>query len=158
MAAPPTTVRVTPGGIKLKDGYTTKIAFALDPDISLWEKDVQPGSPDGGPPIDQTTMWNTLYRTKAPQSLVDTTDGKSKCAYDPAALTQIMAIINREGGITVRYADGSTEDVWGYVQKFERDPLVIGQQPEATVTWVTTNFDPNAKVEQGPVVTSVAGT
>lgn len=159
MAAPATTTRTTPGGVKLKDGYRSLIGFALDPDVSFWEKTLKPPGIDNGDPIDQTTMWNDAWITKAEQALNEVTDGSLKCAYDPNVYNNIITnLMSKNGSITIRYRDGSTLDFYGYLKSFEPDEMVRGTQPEATVTFVATNFDPVNKVEQGPVLTSVSGT
>lgn len=158
MAAPTPVTRVTPGGVKLKDGYPTRVAFSLDPDVSLWEKSVKPPGMDGGDPIDQTTMWNEDFRTRAPRSLVTLTESTFKAAYDPDVYNQLMAMLNKEQTITDVLPDGSTLSYYGFMQKFEPDDHVEGTQPEATVTIVPTNFDPVNKVEAGPVLISAPGT
>jgi hypothetical protein len=158
MAAPAPTVRIAPTGIKLKDGFSTKITFAVDPDISFWEKTVKPPSIDGGDPIEQMTMHNVDWRTVAPRSLKTLGESTSTVAYDPAVYDQIKAIINVETTVTVRFPDGSTLAFYGYLQKFEPSEHQEGTQPEATVTIIPTNFDPVNHVEAGPVLTSVAGT
>lgn len=156
MAAPTATARQTPAGIPLKSGHPTKVTISLDPDISFWEVEVTPVGLDGGPSIDQTTMFNTTFMTKAEGDLVDVTDLQGTCAYDPAVLSQIIAVINRPAVITERYKDGSTYAYHGYLQSFTRQSHVRGQQPRATFTIVATNWDGTA--EQAPVLTSVAGT
>lgn len=158
MAAPVATVRQTPAGIKLKDGFRSLITFALDPDISFWEKTVTPPGIDGGDSIEQTTMHNVDWRTMAPRSLKTLTDSSTKVAYDPALYTQILSLINAETTVTVRFADGSTLAYYGYLKSFEPDEMSEGTQPEATINIVPTNFDPVNKVEAAPVLTSVAGT
>lgn len=156
MAAPSATVRQDPVGIKLPDGYRALITLEDDPDISFWEKDVKPVGVDGGELIPQTTMHNDLVETFYPQSLYRLTDGTSKVAYDPQVITQIMAMINRNQVITVRYRDGSTDAFWGCLRMFERDALQKGTQPEATVTFSPTNTD-DAGAEQVLVNVSVSG-
>ena len=158
MAAPTPTTRVAPVGIMLKNGYRSLITFSQDPNISLWEKQVTPLSSDGGEPIDQTTMWNNDYMTKAPQALIDHGNGQYTCAYDPAALTQLEAILNVEGTITELFSDGSTRCFYGYVKSATLAALAPGTQPEMTVEYVCTNWDHVNKVEAGPLVTEVAGT
>lgn len=156
MAAPSATVRQDPAGIKLPDGYRALITFELDPDISFWEKDVKPPGIDGGELIPQTTMHNDDVETFYPQSLYRLTDGTSKVAYDPAVVSQIIAIINRNQVCTVRYRDGSTDAFWGCLRMFERDALQKGVQPEATVTFSPTMTD-SAGAEQTLVNVSVSG-
>lgn len=158
MAAPSATVRSAPAGIKLEDGFSTKITFALDPDISFWEKTVQPPSLDGGDPIDTTTMHNVDWRTKAPRQLITSGDGSSTVAYDPAVYSQILAIVNRPTTITYTLPDGSSYAIYGFLQKFEPSALAEGEMPEATVTIVHTNWDATNRVEAAPVLTSVSGT
>ena len=158
MAAPSVTARSAPVGIKLDDGYSTKIAFAADPDVSFWEKTVKPPGIDGGDAIDQTTMHNTAYRTSAARALKTLTDSSSTVAYDPAVYTQILALINVEGSITIHFPDGSTLAFYGFLKSFEVNDHTEGEQPEATISIVPTNFDPTNKVEAAPVLTSVAGT
>ena len=159
MAAPSATARGTPGGIKLKDGYRSTITFARFQTVKFWEKQVQPVGFDGGDAIEQTTMFNDDYMTKAPQSLIDTVDGSATVAYDPAVLSQIAAMINIEDTITYTFKDGSTWAVFGYLKEFTPQGLEIGSQPEAEITIVHTNVDfANDDVEAGPTVTSVAGT
>ena len=80
MAAPAITARTTPAGIMLKDGYSTKIAFAADPDVSFWEKTVKPPGIDGGDGIEQTTMHNSAYRTMRSRSLKTLTEASGKAA------------------------------------------------------------------------------
>lgn len=159
MAAPTSTARQTPVGIILGDGFSTKIAFARDPDVSFWEKTVGPPGIDGGEAIDQTTMHNVAWRTKSARTLKTLTDSSLTVAYDPNVYNNIIDnLINMAGSITVHFPDGSKLDFYGYLQSFEPDDLTEGEQPTATITIVVTNFDPVNRVEAGPVLTSVSGT
>ena len=158
MAAPVATARGTPAGIKLKDGFSSLITLSSNPTVSLWEKVVQPPGIDGGEMIDQTTMHNTTWRTRAPRVLKTLTPISFTAAYDPNCLTQLNSLINVELTVTFKWADGSTAAFFGYLQKFEPDNVEEGKQPEAKCMIVPTNFDPSGKVEAGPTVVSVAGT
>lgn len=158
MTAPTLTARTTPVGLKLNDGFSTKIAFAADPDISFWEKTVQPPGWDGGDAIDVTTMHNTTYRTFAARALVTLTESSLTVMYDPACYTQIRAIINVETSISVHFPDGSTLTFYGYLRSFEVGDHVEGEPPEATIVIQPTNVDPVTGGEEAPVVVSVAGT
>lgn len=158
MAAPTPTPRQSPTGIKLKDGFSTKITFATKPAISLWEKTVTPPGIDGGDAIEQTTMHNTTWRTFASRSLKTLTDASFTAAYDPICFTDLLALINLETTITVTFPDGSTYAFYGYLRTFEPQEVSEGEQPEANCTITCTNFDPSAHVEAAPVLASVAGT
>jgi hypothetical protein len=158
MAAPTPSARVSPAGIKLKDGFKTVITFAADTDISLWEKNVTPPGIDGGDAVAQTTMHNVTWRTMAPRQLKTLTDFKVTAAYDPAVYTQILAIVNVETTVTVTFPDGSTLAFYGFLKTLEFADLVEGTQPELTATVVPTNFDPVNHVEAAPVLASVVGT
>lgn len=159
MAAPTTTARATPAGIKMDDGFSTVIAFSRDVDVSFWEKTVTPPGIDGGDAIETTTMHNDIWRTMAPRRLKTLTDASITVAYDPAVFTQILDnLINQEGSITIHFPDGSTLDFYGYLKTFEPGENTEGEQPEATITIVPTNQDPTTGSEEPPILTSVAGT
>lgn len=157
MGAPSPTSRSTPVGIRLRDGHPTKVTFAADPDVSLWEISATPPGVDGGDAVDTTTMWNTTYRTKAPRTLKELTDSSFKAAYDPAVLTQIIALINVATTITITFSDGSTWAFYGYLKSFEPDEITEGEMPSATCNIIATNTD-TSFAEQGPAVQSVPGT
>ena len=158
MTAPAATSRTTPGGIPLFDGFSTKITLASDPDISFWEKNVQPPALDGGDAIDITTMHNVLWRTKNPRVLIDMGDIQATAAYDPACYTQIQSVLNVSTTITVTFPDGSTIAVYGYLKSFTPSDHTEGNRPEAAIVIVVTNYDHAAHAEAGPTVVSVAGT
>lgn len=153
-----TTTRGTPAGILLKDGYSAKIGMANNTTISFWEKEITPFSLDGGEKIPQTTMFNAMYRTYASRGLIDLGDCTIKAAYDPNVINLIISQINVEQGVTIRYRDGSTLDVYAFLKSFVPDALVEGKQPEATIVFCATNCDPTTRAEVAPVLTSVAGT
>lgn len=158
MAAPVPAARVDPAGIKLKDGYSALVTFATDTNIELWEKTVTPPGMDGGDAIEQTTMHNDQWRTYAPRGLITLTEFVFTAAYDPEVYNSLLALINRETTVTVRFSDGSTLAFYGFLQKVEMKEMTEGEQPELTATVRPTNFDPTNKVEAGPTLTSVAGT
>ena len=160
MAAPtPASAVGTPAGIKLDNGHAMRIVFARNTTFSLWEKSVKPPTLDGGDPIDTTTMRNVLWRTKGPRALIDTGEMALTCAYDPNSYNQARELLNQRDTITVFFPDGSTLAFYGYLSKFEpNDNPGDGEQPEASVTIIPTNFDHVNKVEAGPVLTTVAGT
>jgi hypothetical protein len=116
MAAPTPTARSTPVGIKLDDGHSTKVTFATDPDISLWEKAVQPPGVDGGDEIQTTTMFNEVWRTTSPRQLKTLTPSTFKAAYDPAVYDQIVALVNVRTTITDTFPDGSTLASYGFLK------------------------------------------
>lgn len=144
-----TTARDTPVGTSLDDGYSTKIAFAEDADVSFWEKTVTPPGVEGGDAIETTTMHNTTWRTKAARSLKELTDGAITCAYDPAVYDQIIALVNVEGEITCHFSDSSTLDFWGYLKSFVPQECQEGEQPEAEIEIVCTNEN-SSGTETGP--------
>jgi len=158
MAAPTLTARVAPLGIALADGYSTKIAFAADSDISFWEKSVSPPSLDGGDTIEVSTMHNSVYRTFAARALITLGESSITAAYDPDAYDEIIGIINVNTSVTVHFPDGSTLTFWGYLRTFEPGDNTEGEQPEATITIQPTNVDPSSGHEHGPVMVEVAGT
>lgn len=159
MAAPATTARNTPSGIKLKEGQGAQLMFARRPTIGLWPVTIKPPGIDGGDAVEQTTQLNTGYETKAARILKTLTDSTMTCAYDPKTYSDIVEyLINAEGACTLHFPDGSTLDWYGYLQKFEPEELQKGEQPRAQVTIVATNFDPVNKTEAAPVLTEVAGT
>lgn len=158
MAAPTPTARGTPAGIPLREGFHAKITLAANTTISFWEKTVDPPGLDGGPPIDQTTQFNTLYRTKWPRTLIDVNAiNIPDAAYDPNLYTQVLTIINTNTVITVSFQDGSTLAFYGYLQSFNPNPQREGEQPSCSLVFVPTNMD-SSYAEQAPVMTSVAGT
>lgn len=158
MAAPTPTVRQTPGGIKLKNGYRSLWTFSLDPDASIWEVSITPGGGDVGDPIDQTTMWNDDYMTMSPQELVKTGETSITGAYDPELLTQLETMKGVEQVGTLIWKDGSTYANYGWINSWTFAELVNGTQPRITIVWVNSNYDPINNVESGPALASMAGT
>lgn len=158
MAAPSPTTRQTPTGIKLDDGFSTKVTFGSDPDLSVWEKEVTPPGKEGGDPIDTTTMWNDTYETVRPRALIKSTNGQILVAYDPAVVDDIEAMVNVETTITFTYPDGTTEAIFGFLKSFQRQAMQRNAQPQATIEIVETDWDYSNKVEAGQAIASVAGT
>jgi len=159
MAAPSSTTRATPAGIKLDDGYSTKIAFSRDSNVSFWEKTLSPPGLDGGDPIDTTTMHNLDWRTMSARQLATLSEFTCTAAYDPNVYNDIINnLLNQEGSITVHFPDGSKLDFFGYLRSFQPQDVAEGAQPEAQITIVPTNYDPTNNVEASPVLTQVAGT
>lgn len=159
MAAPSTTALQTPAGIMLHDGFRARIAFNRDPDASLWVKTIKMPDIDGGDAIDFNTMHNTLYRMFRERSLITITDITGTCAYDPNVWNNIITnLVNQNGAITIHLDDGSTLDVWGFLRTFSPQEFVEGTFPTANFAITVSNFDPQNRVEAGPVLTSVAGT
>jgi hypothetical protein len=159
MAAPATTARLTPAGIYLDDGYQTLIATAADTNVSFWEKTVQPPGLDGGDAIDTTNMHNTVWRTMRARALKTLTEFTVLAGWDPDVYNNIIDnLLNVESDYTVNFPDGSTLDFFAYMRVFAPAELAEGVQPEATITFQPTNYDPTNDVEASPVLTSVAGT
>lgn len=158
MTAPAATPRVDPTGIKLDDGYSTVVTIALDPDIAFWEKTVTPPGIDIGDAIDTTTMHNDAWRTKAPRHLKDLTEMTITAAYDPNMFSLALAVCGVPTTITVTFPDGTTYAFYGYFKSFIPQEMSEGEQPEAEITIVPTNYDPVARVEAAPTLTNVSGT
>lgn len=158
MSAPSPVTRVTPVGIYLEDGFSIKIAFAADPDVSVWEKAVGIPGIDGGDEIELVTQHNVAWRMKSSRALKTLTPFDFTGAYDPACYTQLNALINVETTVTERFPDGSTLSYYGFLKGVEFGQLQEGEFPEGTFTVVPTNRDPIARTEEAPVLVSVAGT
>ncbi len=158
MAAPTPTVRGTPAGIKLKDGFSSKVTLGALPTASFWEKKIKPPGLDGGEPIQQTTMHNVTYRTTAPRQLKTLTPQTFTAAYDPNFYNQLLSRVNVEDTITHQFGDGSTLAYYGFLKSIVPNDVEEGAQPEAQIEIVPTNWDYINHVEAAPVLTSVSGT
>lgn len=125
----------------LIDGFKTLISFAGAPSILLREKSVTPLGLDGGDKIDITTMRNTLVRTYSPQHLIDTTDMSFVASYDPAVLTELLAMINVNDLIGVTHSDGHGWDFFGALRSAIPNENNIGEQPTLNCVINPTNVD-----------------
>lgn len=149
---------MTPAGIRLDTGHRTTICFSADTNIGLWEKTVKPPGFDGGDPVDTTTMWNTTWRTKNPNDLIEMSDSEATCAYDPLMYTDLLALLDVKTTITNTFPDLSQLSYYGFLQAWEPGELAIGEQPESDVTIAVTNQDPQSGAETSPLYTNVVGT
>lgn len=141
--------------MRIDDGHSTTIEFSAESSadaLMLWEKTVTPPGLEGGGANETTTMRNVLYRTKSPKKLITLVDSSVKVAYDPEVITNLLTIINTNNQITITYPDGSTVVFWGWLDSFIPDPLVEGEQPEATVVIIPSNQN-DSLVETAPVFT-----
>lgn len=134
-----TTALVDPVGTMLEDGFVTRIAIAADTNIALWVKTLKPFGIDAGDPIDETTMHNTALRTAALRQLLTLTQVSFNAAYDPAVISQLIAIAGVNGWITIHEPDGSTLDFVGGFRSAEPSEHQEGQQPTMNVIFVPTN-------------------
>lgn len=158
MSAPAVTARQTPSGRKMGDGYQCLVAFAADPDAAFWEKEVTPPGIEGEDAVDTSTQHNDTWRTKTPQTLVTLTDFTMTVNYDPALYVSILNLVNVATAITIHFPNGDSLSFWGFLKSFVPGGLSRGNVPEATVTVVPTNQDPDTCEEEGPVFTAGAGT
>jgi hypothetical protein len=140
-----------PTGFKLGDGYQTEISFSRNNAVKFWEKTIKAPGLDGGDGIDTTTQLNTKWRTKDTRHLQTLTECTFTAGYDPDFYTDILALINSPGGVTIQFPDDSTLTFWGYLQKIEFAELKEGEFPECTGTITPTNWDPANYVESAPV-------
>lgn len=144
------TTRQTPSGTMLDDGYQSKWTFAADPDVSLWEKTIKGPGQDGRDPIDTTTMWNETTVSKAARQLIDITDAKLVCAYDPKVWDQLLLLLNVNNLMTQWLPDGSKIDMWGFLRTAEPSELQEGEQPTIECNITITNRNAS-NVETPPV-------
>lgn len=160
MGAPAPTVRGVPAGRRIPEGFRSYITFASSTTIGFFEVGVKPPSVDGGEPIDISTQHNLVYHQMYPRALKKIDSITFEAAYDPDFLPAIRALVNTPDTITVLYPDGSTDAMFGYLQKIEFSEFKEGEFPKCNGTIVVTNTD-NASAslaEQGPVFTAAGGT
>ena len=158
MAAPTPTGRNlrTPTGDKLTDGKTAFVVIGAGSsyrDIAFWEVTVKPQGYDGGEPVMTGDMWNTAFKTKVPQKLINGTPMQIEANYDPAFVNDIVAAINDNTTITRHDPDLSSTCFYGYLRSVEFAPMADGQQPRCTIVIEQTNTDPSDGSEAGPVYT-----
>jgi hypothetical protein len=134
----------------LTDGFPTLIRFSRNPAVLLKEREVQPPDLDGGGEIDTTTMRNNTWRSKYPKSLITAGDCTLQVNYDPKLYSDILAMINKNQSIMVRFSDGSGIQFYGWIDKFTPASLKEGDFPMAEVKIHCSNMDA-AGVEVGPI-------
>lgn len=158
MTAPVATARGTPTGKRLRNGYRVLWTFARLATAPLWEISGTPMGWEGGDEIDITTFHNTRVKQKAPQALMEVTNGSGVCAYDPAYHNTIRELINIPDTVTATLPDGTTIAAYGYLKNFLPQEHTSGEMPTANFEIVITNVDPITGAEELPVVVGVTGT
>lgn len=136
--------------IRIDDGHSTLVGFAGAPTIKLWEKEVTPPGVSGGGPTDTTTMRNEEWRTQSPKKLKTLTESSLVVAYDPAVYNDIVDQVNVNQLITITFPDGDTLAFWGWLDEFQPNALVEGEQPTAEVTIQPSNQNDSLE-ETAPV-------
>lgn len=158
MTAPSAVVRGTPAGIQLDEGFSATLAMENLTTISFWEKTMGAPAIEGGDPIDQSTMHNSVWMTQLPPTLLKLEPFTLTAAYDPNVISQAIAQTNANQTMTVTWPDGSTLSFYGWLRKIEFADMSHGTLPECTVTIEPSNIDPATQAEEAPVYVDVAGT
>lgn len=124
---------VSPSSLRLDDGFSTTITLANLPSVKLFEREITPPGYTAGGPIETTTMRNTAYRTSAPRQLKNLTPISVTAAYATEALEDIWGQIGVNQLITVTLPDGSTIEIWGWIESFTPSTHKEGDQPTAAM-------------------------
>ena len=117
----------------MPEGFSTKIDFADTPQLSFWEKTVTPPGMEGGEPIDTTTMYNTLVKSKWPQTLVEITGMSLTASFLPDLINEAYAAVNVLQVITITFPNNGTASDYGWLRNFKPNRFEIGAQPTAEI-------------------------
>lgn len=158
MAAPTPTARITPSGRKLGIGGPTYITFASNPNISLWEQSVKPPSFQLDDRKDNTTSYNSRFRTFSPGRLITGQDVTAQCGYDPDDEQEIIDLIGVRDTITVTLPSGTTICFYGWLDNVDFNDHNEDDDPMVTLTIAQGNQDWDTCEEAAPVITAGTGT
>ena len=128
----------------LTDGFSTTISFSgvgTGMPALLFEKEVTPPGISAGGENDTTTMRNTVWRTKAPRSLITLLPASFVAAYDTNVLDELVANTGVNQQIIITFPDESTWTFYGWLDEFVPNPAVEGAQPTANCTIIPSNMD-----------------
>lgn len=144
-----------PTGERINDGFKTKITIAGSPNIALWITETTPFGYEGGGKIENTTMENTRFRTARPKKLITVTPAVLVCQYDPACLTEIIALIQSNVLLTCTFETGQKHEVWGWLEAFKPNKCGEGEKPTANITLEASNLN-DSDVETAPAHVAAA--
>lgn len=147
------TARTAPTGIPMINGFKTTIAFAANAAVKFWEETVAPPGFDGGEKVEMTSMLNISDRTYAAQVLKTLTDTNITAFWVPALYTDIVALINTNGWITVHLPDLSNIRFVGYLQSAIPQAHTNNSPPKIDIKINVTNRLNNG-IETVPVWTA----
>ncbi len=136
---------------RIDDGHSTRIGFANYPSVKIYEKEVTPVGVQGGGAVDVTNMRNSVWRTFASKKLKSLSEASGVYAYDPAAYSDMITMVNENQLITITFPDSATVSFWGWVDEFTPQRHVEGTQPLAEVKILASNLNA-AKEETAPVL------
>ena len=139
-----------------EDMQGTIIGFSLNATLTIEEVETNPFGFDGDGPINVTTHRNNTLRTQAPKKLKGLTNGGARVMYAHADLAKIWAMMQENQLATITYPDGSTDAVWGFIDKFEPDGAVVGDRPTANIVFEPSNR--NASKVETPIAHVTATT
>lgn len=104
---------------------------------------------DGGEAIDDTCLSNTTWRTKMPQTLIDTPNVTFTAVYEPADLAAIRAEVNVNQALVLDFPSPlGAITFYGYLKSFNPAEAGVGERWTGTGEIVVTNQ--NGGVETGP--------
>ena len=146
-----TTTRVVPTVLDMEDGFSTKIAFKLDPNIEFFENSVTPPGIDVGEKIDMSSMLNEEWRTFAAQVLKTLTDVTINASYNPVLYPSVVALVGKNDWITIHFPNGAKLNFYGYLQSAVPQSHEIGAKPMIALKINPTNRHPTTGVETDPV-------
>jgi len=155
MAAPSVQTRGTPAGSKLRRAWRSKFTFGLAPTLPIWEFEITPWTFNGGPMINTSTFFNTLFHTKQFQGLIDVEKLVVKGLYDTDLLKDTngyKTIMNQEQACTLLYPNLGTVSIFGGPNVMRFTTMVFNgtEAPAVEFDVEVTNWDPNNHVEAGP--------
>src|SRR6188768_1695178 len=136
---------------RLTDGHGIIIEFFDDPDdvsaavVSFWEISVTPPSIMGGGAIRTTTMRNETLHTKVPKRLKELGDMKATVSYSPEIFEQMNDIVQVLKWVRITWPDGEKLGFWGWLDELSFNEVESGEQPEAEITVICANQNPDCE-------------
>lgn len=158
MGMPAVTEKQVSNDEMLENGYQSLFVFEDDPDVAIFDVDVQSPDLKGGEPIDITTMLRSVKRAKAPRALSEDGDITVNFGIASGTRDQLEALINRKQSVTEWYPDGSAYSWHGFAYDVTFKPRAEGEFPMGTLKICITNVDPDDGSESSYVYTPPTGT
>lgn len=139
---------------RLDDGHATTYTFANFPNVKLYEKEITPPGMSGGGANNTTTLRNVRFRTFAPKKLKTLTNSTFVAAYDPAVYIDLFSMLQVKQLISVTFPPPVSRKLsfWGWLDEFQPNRVVEGEQPTAQCT-VIPSMENNNQVETDPTYT-----